>query len=387
MNVLWLVSWYPNRLDNFDGDFIQRHANAVAMYCKVHVIYIKKDKTLAVNETQEVNYDSGNLTEEVIYYNSFKTGIKLLDRFLSQLKYNQCYRKAIKAYITKNGKPHCVHVHVAMKAGLAALWIKKKWDIPFIVTEHWTGYHKHAIQSVYNYDLVFRRKARKILKEATLFLPVSKDLGETVKHNFVNIPYCVVPNVVNAEFFYFKLPKHVKFRFIHVSYMNYQKNPEGIFRACSLLKHKGYNFEVMMLGNKDENLRLKAQEYNLNDDVLFFLESIPYAEVALQMQSSSAFLLFSRFENMPCVILEALCCGLPVISSNVGGIAEVIDETNGILVENENTEELAKAMQNLLDNYMVYDRSAIAARATAKFNYDTVSKLYLNVYNNTPQPS
>ena len=90
---------------------------------------------------------------------------------------------------------------------------------------------------------------------------------------------------------------------------------------------------------------------------------------------------------MPCVILEALCCGLPVISSNVGGIAEVIDETNGILVENENTEELAKAMQNLLDNYMVYDRSAIAARATAKFNYDTVSKLYLNVYNNTPQPS
>ena len=38
--ILWLVSWYPNRNDKFDGDFIQRHARAAAIYHDVHVIFV-----------------------------------------------------------------------------------------------------------------------------------------------------------------------------------------------------------------------------------------------------------------------------------------------------------------------------------------------------------
>ena len=40
--ILWLTSWYPNRMDEFDGDFIQRHAKAVALFCRVHVIFVVK---------------------------------------------------------------------------------------------------------------------------------------------------------------------------------------------------------------------------------------------------------------------------------------------------------------------------------------------------------
>ena len=383
-NVLWLVSWYPNRLDKFDGDFIQRHAKAVALFCNVHVVYVKKDDSLTAGKTDAQSQVSGNLTEQIIYYNSLKTGIKLLDRFLSHRKYNQCYRKAIEAYISENGKPGLVHVHVAMKAGLAALWVKRKWKIPFIITEHWTGYHKQAMLSVYNYSPVFKRMNKRILKEAALFLPVSKNLGETVKKNFVNIPYQVVPNVVNTELFYFKGTNSAKFRFIHVSYMNYQKNPEGIFKACSLLQQAGYDFEVLMLGNKDERLMLLAKEYKLPDGILFFEAEVPYFEVAVQMQNSSALLLFSRFENLPCVILEALCCGLPVISSRVGGISEIIDETNGILVESEDTEQLTHAMRQLIDNYQKYDRPAIATKVTATYNFKKVGRQFVEIYDKLP---
>ena len=90
--------------------------------------------------------------------------------------------------------------------------------------------------------------------------------------------------------------------------------------------------------------------------------------------------LFSRFENLPCVILEALCCGLPVISTSVGGIAEVINETNGILVTCEDTDELVLAMQNLIDNRNVYDRRTIAENATLLFNYKTVGKEIVSSY-------
>ena len=382
--ILWLTSWYPNRMDEFDGDFIQRHAKAVALFCRVHVIFVvKATNKLSVTEKEERT--EGNLTEQIIYYSSPKTGISLLDRFLSQRKYNQCCRKAITAYINTNGNPDYVHVHVAMKAGLAALWIKKKWNIPFIVTEHWTGYYRQSVPSVFNYNWLFRKLNKKILKEAACFLPVSKDLGETVKQNFINIPYHVVPNVVNTELFYYNPVKPEKFRFIHISYMNYQKNPEGIIKASSLLHKSGYDFEVLMLGNKDKRLMQFAKQNNLPADVLFFAETVPYTDVAKQMQNSSALLLFSRFENLPCVILEALCCGLPVISSRVGGIAEVLNQTNGILVKSENIKELATAMQQLIDNYSLYNRSVIAADAASKFNYDKVGRQYVELYKNSGQ--
>jgi glycosyltransferase involved in cell wall biosynthesis len=81
------------------------------------------------------------------------------------------------------------------------------------------------------------------------------------------------------------------------------------------------------------------------------------------------------------VILEALCCGLPVISSCVGGIPEVIDGENGILVESGNIPDLANAMIQMIENYAEYNRKLIAEKAIAFFNYNTVGKQYSDIYN------
>lgn len=377
--VLWLVSWYPSRVDESNGDFIQRHAEAVAGFCSVYVIYVVKDQNKSrVQGCEEII--NGNLVEKIIYYKSTKTGLKLLDRILSHKMYIKKYRQAVAEYININGKPDFVHVHVAMKAGLIALWIKSKWKIPFAVTENWTGYYRQSKPSVYDYNLFFRILNKKILKAASIFLPVTKDLGETIKNSFVNVQYQIVPNVVNTDLFYYKPFIPEKFKFIHFSYMNYQKNPEGILDAAKLLKEKGYDFEIVMTGLIDDRLISKAKNDNLLNETVYFHTAVPYCEVANQMQMASAFLLFSRFENLPCVILEALCCGLPVVSSNVGGISEVIDETNGILVNNEDTEQFAKAMQQLIDNYKKYDKEKIAGAAAAKFNYYNVGNRIANCY-------
>jgi len=82
------------------------------------------------------------------------------------------------------------------------------------------------------------------------------------------------------------------------------------------------------------------------------------------------------------VILEALCSGLPVISSRVGGVGEVINDNNGIMVESENVSALAAAMQKMIDDYSQYNREAIATDAAKKFSYETVAKQYLQYYEN-----
>jgi glycosyltransferase involved in cell wall biosynthesis len=378
--ILWLTSWYPNRLDKFTGDFIQRHAQAVSQFCKIEVIYIKKDDNISANTSSTIINRSGNLTEQIIYYNSCKINFKPLDRLISFLNYNKHYRKAVKQYLKENGKPDYVHVHVAMNAGVTALWIKKKWNIPYLVTEHWSGYYRQSIPSVFDYGFLFRFLNKRILKKAALFFPVTHHLGETVKKDFVDISYQVIPNVVNTALFNYKPSGSHKFRFIHISFMGYEKNPAGIFAAAQLLKERGYEFELLMLGNKNEKLSAMAMEFNLTPEYVIFKDAVLYIEVPAEIQKSSALLLFSRYENLPCVILEALCCGLPVISSNVGGIAEVVDKENGILVESENIEALANAMQKMMDDYHNYDREKIALDAFAKFNYKKVGRQIANFY-------
>jgi glycosyltransferase involved in cell wall biosynthesis len=218
------------------------------------------------------------------------------------------------------------------------------------------------------------------LEEATLFLPVSDSLGKTVNKYFATVNYQIVPNVVNTEIFYFTPTEIKKFRFLHPSTMNFNKNPEGLLEACKIIKKRGYDFEVLMVGNQPKTLVSLAKQLDLSEQVSF-IEAVSYADVAKLMQHSSSLLMFSRFENLPCVILEVLCCGIPVIGTSVGGIPELIDKENGLLVESENIPALAKAMMQMMDNYKAYNPQLISEKATALFNYKTVAKQYTDIYN------
>ena len=62
MNILWLTSWYPNRISPFDGDFIQRHAHAVASRIPLTVIYVAQyGELIPVSNDEIVITNNGNL--------------------------------------------------------------------------------------------------------------------------------------------------------------------------------------------------------------------------------------------------------------------------------------------------------------------------------------
>src|SRR6476469_113764 len=105
--ILWLVSWYPNRNDAFDGDFIQRHARAAAIYHDIHVVYVT-ERIMAKEVEEEWNFATG-LTEQLVYF-KFTGG--LLARLKKQMKWKKLFRRAIEQYVGKNGLPQEVHVHV-----------------------------------------------------------------------------------------------------------------------------------------------------------------------------------------------------------------------------------------------------------------------------------
>lgn len=379
MNVLWLASWYPNRTEPFNGDFIERHALATAPFTdKLFVIAVVKDSAMKKGSTEIIKKQSGNLTVYIVYYGKSKWGIA--EKLLSFAKYFLLQKRIFNTIVQEFGAPDIVHVQVPVNAGVFARYLKKRKGIPYVLTEHWGNYKKVAKPNIDDEPgyLVWLRKG--VIKQASRFLPVTDDLGNYIDRHFINVQYTVIPNVVDTGLFFYKPFTAPVFRFIHPSYMNYPKNPEGILQACKLAKEKGLKFELLMLGNNDRELQDMARQLGVLNECVFFEGPVPYREVAVKMQHSSALLLFSRYENLPCIMLEALCCGLPVVSSRVGGIAEVIDSRNGILVESGNMDELVAAMESVICNYANYNRERISWDAKKRFNYDAIGKQYFDVY-------
>ena len=101
------------------------------------------------------------------------------------------------------------------------------------------------------------------------------------------------------------------------------------------------------------------------------------------LQTSNMFVLPSRKEGMPNVLLEAMSCGLSIIATEIGGITDLITHgVNGILVPVNNSEKLSKEILNLVNNSELSRRIGMEARRTieGKFSMDKVGGYYLNLY-------
>ena len=375
--ILWLCSWYPCKTDPFNGDFIQRHARAASLYNDIYVLYVAGDDTGSTNHKEETITRTNGLTEQLI---SFKKKKGVIGKMIARYRWAKLFRRAIRGYIASHGRPHAVHVQVPMKAGIPALWIKRKYNIPFVVTEHWGIYNDIAPGSYLTKNAAFRYCTRKIIAEAAAFIPVSHYLAKGINEMVVEKTYTVIPNVADTSLFFYRPKQDGPFRFIHVSNMVPLKNTEGILRAFKQFAEKNQDVELVLVGNRDDAMKHYASSLGMQEPQVTFKGEVAYEEVAAAMQQSDCLLLFSNIENSPCVIGEALCCGLPLVVTNTGGIPELVDESNALLIPPQDEAALLTAMQQMSGRQTIYHRKAIADRASEKFSYEVVGRQLDAVY-------
>lgn len=127
-------------------------------------------------------------------------------------------------------------------------------------------------------------------------------------------------------------------------------------------------------------MKEKAKTLQLINKVSFtgLLEGQKLAD---ELSSGDFLVLSSNYENMPVVILEALASGLPVVSTNVGGIKEMIDETKGILVKPRDKEALAEAIIKMTETYKNYDATYLRNSVIEKYGYESVGRFLDSMYN------
>jgi len=380
MKILWLCSWYPHSKDPFDGDFIQRQAKALAMYEKVDVIHVVQNFHFLKNETYRVEEQhNGALSANVYFIPLPGIGNSFLKKIIFHQRYNHVLEEAVNNYIAINGKPDLIHLHVPVKAGSAALRFKRKLQIPFVVTEHSSAYFEHIPENFFSRNRYFRLVTKQSFEQANMVSSVSNWLLQRLNQLFQIRQSGLIRNAVDTTIFFQQANNHPKKIFIHVSMMHPLKNVNGILAALAELNKVNTNWYLNFIGPAStDNLQL-AFTLGLDKQVAW-KGTLTYDEVAKEMQQSDALVHFSKYENLPCVVNEALCCGLPVISSNVGGIAELIHEDNGMLVESENIQQLANAMASFLEKPERFNQQQIAAVAATQFNYETIGKKIVEMY-------
>lgn len=378
--VLALPGWYPTWVDPLPGDFNQRHIIAASLHTPQIVLFITKDTSGTITKT-EVRYNqlSKQVIEIIVLYPTSK--VEFLDPVKSGIYFLNLLRKYAILIKKRWGAPVLLHSYIVVKGGIEGLILSKRWGLPFILTENWTIYYPNDPGYLRKRGKGFKWVVHRVFGGVKWFLPVTQDLYNKVSKIIKEVPYTIVPNVVDTETFFLH-PKTLSnsFRFVHVSTMIYQKNPHGLLRGFKAILNEHPQASLLMIGPYPAEVKAYADALAMTEKNVRFTGAVPYKKVAEYLLSADALVLFSRYENLPCVILEALCCGVPVIGTTVGGISEVVDNHNGILVEEGNEVQLINALSEMITRYDTYDRELISANAMAKYSYAAVGKSIHKVY-------
>ncbi|MDE3213917.1 MAG: glycosyltransferase, partial [Bacteroidota bacterium] len=346
----------------------------VSFFQKITVFYVKKDERgiLEKNTIQEIRTE-GALTEVIIYFKCLHTPLPILNRLISHARSARLYRQALRRYIEESGKPDLVHVHVAYKAGIQALWLKKKFGIPFILSEHWSGYLPESHFRFEDFPKVIKRIIAKIFKGSSSVSAVSQTLGQQLKTYFQLSSFRVIPNVVDISLFYPspRVANPVR-EFIHISNLTPEKNITEILRAFDLVLQRGLQFHLRIFGPPNEAVASQITQLGLEGKVEMMRE-IPQIDLAAYLRIADALILYSSYETFGCVVIEASASGVPVILSDLPVFREfVIDGKEGVMVHRNAPQALAGAIEDLISGKYRFDSEKIAEGAVRRFSFEVV---------------
>jgi glycosyltransferase involved in cell wall biosynthesis len=164
---------------------------------------------------------------------------------------------------------------------------------------------------------------------------------------YKNVEY--IPNTIELKNYKFELRTFEKIKMLWVRSFSHIYNPELAVRILRKLNDLGFEAELCMIGpDSDGSLaKVKKLAAKLNTDVTF-TGKLSKKEWIKLAANYNVFINTTNFDNTPVSVIEAMALGLPVVSTNVGGIPYLIeDHMDGVLVEKDNLDGMVEAVLNL----------------------------------------
>lgn len=302
---------------------------------------------------------------------------KILLDSVRSLAFRRLYMKVKSKY----GEPDIIHAHF-LSNGYATSRIFKDNKIPLVMTEHFSFMNKDILEPY------LMKIGQYTYPRFDKVIAVSTSLSENIENHF-GINSEVIPNIVDTENFQYlyENKKNNDFIFVSVGSLIEIKGMDLLIRAFSKVFKQNDKVKLYIYGEGPERKKLEEmiQQYNLINQV-FLMGLVDRKIIADKMSESDCFVLPSKLETFGVAYIEAMAMGLPVIATFCGGPEDFVTEKNGVLIEKNDVDALAKAMKNMYENIELYDKKNISYTAKEKFDSqmiaDRLNKVYKSIKKN-----
>ena len=381
--VVVLPSFYPMEFNYIRGGFFEEQTALIKRQLIDVAVVFNEDRSLKSFSFRKLKYIHFQRQLKI------ENGVPVLRRLswnLIPTKFELgrkiWIRRAIKLvefFIKEVATPGIFHVHCAFNAGFVALYLKKKYDIPYIITEHSTLF------ALTQFTAKQKEKVAEVYRHATKVIVVSKPFKMLLadKIGLQEDLIAVLPNFIDTEYFKpFSTAKHPEGSKIifTVCHHDHKKRLDRLIDAFKLVL-KEYPDWKLVIGGKGRltsSLIAKVKKMGLAANITFsgFLAK---QEVREHMNRAAIFVLPSDVETFGVVLIEAMAMGLPVVSTKSGGPEDIVTEMTGLLVEKEVT-SLAEGICTVINNRYRYDSQLIRQHVLDNFSGPVLSEKYIRLY-------
>ncbi len=373
MNILVIAEWYPYE-DNLEfGVFVKRQVEAVCnRYAEVNIIVVfaRTDHTLSDVELDVINRDG--YQEYYVRYPEKKT---LLGRFF-------CYRSSMLMAIQKVREVwqqvDITWCQVAWRSALVGYTLLHKKNIPYVISEHWTGYDERDGRFLKSSFMV-RKWITKLMYKASCVVTVSQSQLDAMRTHFELKHAQVIGNVVLPNDCH--AAKFDSTTLLHISTLSYQKNIPLLLDAFDMYLEVDPQARLLIVGGD-------AEHQLITRDLIYARDLDPYVEVLGYRSPSdmndllckSHMLLHtSRFESFSMVIAESWAAGLPTIATACGGLTDDIPRFAGASVRVHSATAVYEALVSARQNYSNFDPAKIKNLAI-EFHPDQIADNYYQLF-------
>ncbi len=366
MRVLHITNWYPNVLAPTETPFIERHVNALPdeVQREVWHIEVRRGRPFRLTTTSLCADRSLLLTIPLQRW--------LPIEWLTTLM-------VLWAWITRDRsvRHDVINFHIAYPLLSHARLLRWFMRVPWIITEHWSAYHFEFHSTSAGLERI-----RAIFRKGIPLITVSQALATDIQRfaRTTDMRTFTVANVVDTSIFKPAPPvAEREGRFFAIASWRSIKRPDVLIQAVALLRRAGYKVVLRLAGGGADMtpIRQAIREAGV-EPYVELLGHLQPAEVAREMREAHALLHASDYETFSVVCAEALCCGIPILASDIPAIREYLEDGMGWFIPTNNAEEWARAIARNWKAALVVDPFKIASHMAHRVSPEAVGKAYLN---------
>ncbi len=192
----------------------------------------------------------------------------------------------------------------------------------------------------------------------------------------------VVHNTVDLRRFVYRLRDPLRPRLLCTRNFEPLYNIACVLRAFARIQAEYPDATLTLVGSGSQDTVLRQQAVALQLRNVTFAGRVPPSDIHRYYDAADLYLQAPSIDNMPLSVLEAFASGMPVVSTNVGGVPSILrDGIDGLLVGDDDDEALAAAAVGLLGNAcFARDLAASAHRTLAAYEWPVVGEAWLRVY-------